>query len=388
MKFLPAIFAILLDPDERQPMTARLAVDLHLRRATGFELAATFDMPLDEAGTTVLFGASGCGKTTVLRCLAGLETPDAGRIVCGDAVWFDSASRRNLPPQERQVGLTDAGGLLFPHLSVRDNLLFGPRLGRGAGPDLAARFERWVGAFELGGLLDRKPAGLSAGERQRVALARTLLSSPRVLLLDEPFANLDAPTRLRCRDAWREHRVAARLPTLLVTHDRDELLALADRLVILDGGRVVQSGRVEAVFERPADPATAGLLGIDNLLAGDVLDVTDGLARIRVGRGELLAPAPPGSPSRVWVCLRGEDVHLQLGAPPPTSARNQVSCTIAALEPAGPLVRVRLVGPFALTASITRAAAVALELAPGGPVQALIKAVALHLIPRGPEPPA
>lgn len=367
-------------------MTSRLAVDFRLRRSADFELAATFDVPLDEAGTTVLFGASGSGKTTVLRCLAGLETPDAGRIVCGESVWFDSAARRNLPPQDRRVGLTDAKGQLFPHLSVRDNLLFGPRLGRGAGPDLAVRFDRWVAAFDLAGLLERKPAGLSAGERQRVALARTLLSAPRLLLLDEPFTNLDAPTRRRCRDAWREHRTAANLPTLLVTHDRDELLALADRLVVLDGGRVVQSGRVEAVFERPADPATATLLGIDNLLAGDLLDVVDGLARIRVGTGVLLAPAPPHAPPRVWVCLRGEDVHLQLGDPPPTSARNHFSCTIAALEPAGPLVRVRLVGPFSFAASITRAAAVALELAPGRTVHALIKATALHLIPRGSGP--
>lgn len=356
-----------------------LSVDCRKAWPGGMSVSGRFAMPLDGFCVTALFGASGSGKSTLLRCVAGLEVPDEGEITAGEDVWFRAASRRSASPQERNIGFVAQTGALFPHLSVLQNIRFGL---------VAADFARADDLVERMGLTtlrDRRPATLSGGERQRAALARALVRRPRLLLLDEPFASLDAPARQELRGVWREWLSAAGTPAILVTHDRDEMLGLADRLVLLDEGETLQAGPLEEVFERPASPAAARILGVDWLLPGRALRLPedDGLLRVKIGEGELTAVAAAPFCERVWVCVRPEDVLLQATPPAVSSARNVLPCRIAELLPRGATVLVRLSGAVPLEALVTRAAASALRLQVGDAVYAQLKATSIHLIPRG-----
>lgn len=356
-----------------------LAVDCRKTWPGGKSVSGRFSMPLDRFCVTALFGASGSGKSTLLRCLAGLELPDQGEITAGDDLWFRAAPRCSASPQERNIGFVAQSGALFPHLTVLQNVRFGlASADFASGDDLVER-------MGLAALRDRRPATLSGGERQRAALARALVRRPRLLLLDEPFASLDAPARQELRAVWREWLSAAGTPTILVTHDRDEMLGLADRLVLLDAGETLQSGPLEEVFERPASPAAARILGVDRLLPGRAapLPGDDGLLRVKIGEGELTAVAAAPYCERVWVCVRPEDVLLQTVPPAASSARNVLPCRIAELLPRGATVLVRLAGAVPLEALVTRAAASALHLQVGDAVWAQLKATSIHLIPRG-----
>lgn len=213
-----------------------------------------------DGGVTVLFGASGAGKSTVLRCLAGLERPDAGRIRFGTEDWFDAATRFFLPARRRQVGYVPQDYALFPHLNVAANVGYG--LAATPLAERRVRVEEALGWLDLAGLERRLPRELSGGQQQRVALARAVVTRPRLLLLDEPLSALDGPTRGRLRGELGEELRRFRIPTLLVTHDRAEAMALGDRLVVLVEGRIAQSGRVREVMDSPANPAVAELLGV------------------------------------------------------------------------------------------------------------------------------
>ncbi len=210
----------------------RLAFDFVLTQGT-FTLRLHEDA---DVRVLALFGASGCGKTTALEAIAGLRTPASGDIRVGDRVLFSSAGKVNLPARLRRVGFVPQDGLLFPHMNVRRNVLYG--LPRGATLDLS----RVLALLEIEALVDRPVAALSGGERQRVAIARALMSNPAVLLLDEPLAGVDEPRRRRIVPALERVRDELRLPMVYVTHDREEVAALADRVVVLDGGAVVRAG--------------------------------------------------------------------------------------------------------------------------------------------------
>jgi molybdate transport system ATP-binding protein len=356
-------------------MSGELAVDIARQFPRGPRVGAAFNLPSDHFSVTVLFGPSGCGKTTVLRCLAGLERPDEGHIRFGPETWFDAGTF--LAPQARDVGFLFQDYALFPHLSVAGNVGYG--LPRAARP---ARVAELLSLLHLEGLAGRYPAQLSGGQQQRVALARAIARRPRLLLLDEPLSALDAPTREHLRGGLRRLLAALGTPTLMVTHDRLEVIALADRVLVMEQGRVLQAGAVQDVFSRPADVAVARIVGVETVLPGRVLRVEDGLAVVDVNGVSLLALPPPTATEEVHVCVRAEEVLLQRDAGA-SSARNRLRGRAVSLTPEGPMVRVLLDCGFALTALITRRACEEMALREGDTVTALVKAPALHLIARG-----
>ncbi|HZR21900.1 MAG TPA: ABC transporter ATP-binding protein [Verrucomicrobiae bacterium] len=362
-----------------------MSADLHATFRKSYPAGPRIEVEdLKTAGpgtTTVLFGASGSGKTTVLRCLAGLERPEQGIIRFGDELWLDAHSRTMLPPQRRGVGFVPQDYALFPHLSVEQNIGYALNgKPRGQRQDRVRQLVEWLGLL---GLEQRRPRELSGGERQRVALARALVRRPRLLLLDEPLSALDAPTRERLRGDLRQWLKALGIPTILVTHERTEALALGDQLIVMDAGRAVQQGSVPEVFSRPANLAVAGVVSMETVQPGLVLESAQGLVTVAAGQSKLISLHPPlAAGTEVYVCIRAEDVVLVKGDPVRSSSRNALSAVVTALSPEGPVVRVGLNCGFALTALLTKNACEQLGLKPGDAVLALVKAPQIHLIPR------
>ncbi|MBR0652762.1 molybdenum ABC transporter ATP-binding protein [Roseomonas terrae] len=341
----------------------------------GFALDVAFDAP--ETGVTALFGPSGCGKTSVLAAVAGLLRPQEGRIAIGGDVVLDTARRIALAPERRRCAVVFQDARLFPHLSVETNLRYGlrraPRSAEGPG------FDEVVALLGIAHLLGRRPAGLSGGERQRVALGRALLARPRLLLMDEPLAALDAARRAEVLPFLARLRDVARLPILYVTHALDEVDALADHLVLMDRGRVLADGPVAALAARTDLPLAA------RRDAGVLLDCTvgeapaDALTRLDFPGGALLTilrPGPPGT--RLRVRVRARDVAVAVSEPQGLSTRNVLRGTLTDIQPAGEgqEVFVRLaIGPSELLARITRDSVQRLQLHTGMVVWALVKAV-------------
>jgi molybdate transport system ATP-binding protein len=380
---------------------AALSVQLEQRFAGGFMVAPAIDVEMRPGTVLVLFGPSGAGKTTILRQIAGLERPDAGSIRFGGEVWCDTARQTWRSPQSRRVGVVFQEPTLFPHLTVRDNICYGirgsdpgqtltqnspgvmsERVRSRSDPGLSvARIEQMLGIGDLG---NRYPRVLSGGEAQRVALARALAPDPGLLLLDEPFASLDAPTRLRLRRELRALLQTLGTPAILVTHDRTEALAMGDTIAVVIGGRIRQAGPIGDVFSRPADADIAASLGVDAVLPARVAGSSGGV--IEVAIGELLLhvaerePIAPGT--FVYACLRAEDVTLEMGTPGQASARNHLTARVVSIASEGPIDRVTLDCGFALDALITRRSREEMHLAPGAHVTAAIKATSVHLIPR------
>ena len=362
-------------------MDRTLTFDLERRFPGGPSIRARAELPFAAAPVTVLFGPSGSGKTTVLRALAGLDLPDAGRIVFDGETWLDVARRVAVPPQRRRVGLVFQEPALFPHLGVAANVGYG--LGALRRADREARVRDAAALVGLAPeLLARRPAELSGGERQRVALARALAPGPRLLLLDEPLSALDAPAREALRRALRRSIEASGIPALVVTHDRLEALAVGDRIAVMVDGEIRQLGPVDRVFAAPVDAAVARVVGTENVLPVRVEARRDGLAVVRAGPVELVALDPGGLDREAFACIRAEEIVLE-DAPAPTSARNLLAGVVAARDAEGPLVRVGLDCGVRLVALVTRASAETLRLAPGRRVCALVKAQAVRLVPRG-----
>lgn len=371
---------------------AALTVCVSQRLSGGLVVAPSLDVELPPGSLLVLFGPSGAGKTTILRQLAGLEKPDEGAIRFGGAVWCDLAAGVWMPPQERRVGLVFQEPSLFPHLTVRDNIAYGVGSGTSRADEIAS-------VLGIKPLLARMPRALSGGEAQRVALARALAPDPRLLLLDEPFAALDAPARIRLRRDVRAllHRTGT--PAILVTHDRSEAMAMGDRVAVAVAGRVRQVGPVAEVFSRPADVDVAASLGVETVLPGRVRASADGLLEVTVDRavihvaersGSLDAGARSGRDamaigSDVYVCIRAEDVTIEARAPDAAAAastRNHLPARLVAVASEGPVDRVTLDCGFLLDALITRRSREEMRLAPGAQVTAAIKATSVHLVPR------
>jgi len=333
------------------------------------------------SGITVLFGASGSGKTTILRCLAGLERPQIGTISFGQEGWFDSAKKVFQPPRKRGVGFVPQDYALFPHLSVARNVSYGQQeLPAAERASRVTEISRWLG---VEGLEHRLPSELSGGQQQRVALARAVACGPKLLLLDEPFAALDLPTRSRVRSELRQLLRQLGIPTILVTHDRLEALALGDAVVVLHDGLNVQQGAVHEVFSRPVNLAVAEIAAVETIQPGRVLATRDGLATVTVGEVRLIALAGilPPETSEVYVCIRAEDVSLMRSGKFESSPRNRLAASVRAVAREGLLVRVDLDCGFPLTALLTESAREELALREGTEVLALIKASQVHLIP-------
>ncbi len=345
----------------------------------GFALDAAFSAPAP--GVTALFGPSGCGKSTVLSAISGLLRPGEGRVALGGDAMLDTARGVFVPPERRRCGVVFQDARLFPHLSVESNLRFGMRRApRGAeGPGVADV----VALLGVGHLLRRRPAGLSGGERQRVALGRALLSRPRLLLMDEPLAALDAARRAEVLPFLARLRDAAGLPVLYVTHALDEVDALADSLVLLEAGRVAAEGTVEALSARTDLPALSARRDAGALLRCAVLahDPARGLTRLGFPGGALVAPLRPEPVgTRLRLRVRARDVAVAAEAPRGLSVRNVLPAGLAgvAAVPGAPHeVFLRLaIGPSALLARVTRDAVAELGLRPGIAVWALVKSVA------------
>lgn len=357
-----------------------LTAEVRKRFPSGASLDATISLAAVPGPVTVLFGPSGAGKTTFLRCIAGLERPDEGTIRFDGEPWFHAASGIDVPPQRRRIGIVFQEDALFPHLTVEGNVVFGLRASDAEAKARAAELLRFAGIAELA---RRLPAGLSGGERRRVALARALAPRPRLLLLDEPLSALDAPAREELRRDLRGLLVAAGIPTIFVTHDRTEALALGDTIAVLVGGRLHQIGSVPDVFGRPADAVVARVVGVETVLPARVLGTEDGLLHLDVDGLRLMA-VDAGERTRddVFACIRAEEVLLGREEEALTSARNRFASRVVSLTNEGPLVRVQLDAGFPLAALVTRSAAAELALASGEVVVALVKAQAVHVVPR------
>jgi molybdate transport system ATP-binding protein len=343
-------------------------------------ITAHFRCPLDPPSVTILFGPSGSGKSTILRCLAGLEQPEEGTISFGDELWFDATARVTVPPQARRLGYMAQDYALFPHHSVEGNIAYG--LTGLSSQEKKIRVDEVLHLLHIESIAQQKPTQLSGGQQQRVALARAIARRPRLLLLDEPLSALDAPTRAQlCKDLRRLLTQLA-IPSIVVTHDWTEALTLGDQMAVIVEGRFVQTGTPQDVFSRPTDADVARVVGIETVVKGTITEMRDELATVQVGTVALTAIASPNLESDVFVCIRAEDVTLELAGAAETSARNHLKGTVRTITSLGALVQVTLDCGFPLTALITQSALRDMTLVAGSDVRAAFKAGAVHLIPR------
>jgi molybdate transport system ATP-binding protein len=329
---------------------------------------------------TVIFGPSGSGKTSLLDLVAGLRRAQSAFIQLDGEVLTDSAKGINVPARHRGIGYVPQDLALFPHLSVRQNLLFGHRPENNP----KFKFDQIVELLEIGQLVPRGVMQLSGGEKQRVALARALLRSPRLLLLDEPLASLDARLKAKILPYLRRIRDTLAVPMLYVTHDRDETLSLGDEMVVLVQGKVGQTGTVREVFNRPANLSVAGIVAVETILTGRIVETTAGIVTVAVGDIVLSAAEPsiPPGTSDVHVCIRAGDVALLADAGTQGSPRNRLPGIIKTVARDGAMMRVDLDCGFPLVALLTVQASEEMALQPGLRVMAAIKAPHVHLIPR------
>lgn len=345
---------------------ARLVVD-----RGGFRLDV--ELRIGPGEVVALLGPNGAGKTTALRALAGLQPLTAGRIAVAGAVLDDPERRVWRPPERRGIGVVFQDYLLFPHLSALDNVAFGLRR-RGVDRRAArARAHDWLARVGLAEHARRRPRQLSGGQAQRVALARALALEPTLLLLDEPLAALDARTRLDTRAELHRHLAAHPGATLLVTHDPLDALVLADRLVIVEEGRVVQEGDAAAVTARPRTDYVARLVGLNlhrGRAAGHTVRVAESLTLVTADRvdGDVFVAFPPAAVA----------LHPRR---PEGSPRNTWAATVRGVQPHGDNLRVQLDGPITVAADVTPAAAAQLRLLPGQEVWVAVKAAETRAYP-------
>lgn len=353
-----------------------MTLSVDIRRAVGdFALDVALEAP---AGVTAVLGKSGAGKSTLVAAIAGLSRPDDGRIALDGETLFDRAARIDLAAPKRRIGVVFQDSRLFPHLSVRSNLLFGRKRRGAASPD----FDLVVETLGVGHLLSRRPRSLSGGERQRVAIGRALLSGPRALLFDEPLAALDAERKAEIMPFLETIVAGAEIPVVYVTHALEEARRLAERLVVLDAGRVAASGPVEAAIAA-AGLASAGdrfLDGVTVEAAIDEIDERFELTGLRLGPHRVWAPGvlgAAGEAARIRFLAR--DVALSLDPPSRSSVRNVLPGVVRGVKRgAGPYASVTVdVGGAVLKAELTRRAVDELGLAPGKVVHAMVKSVAV-----------
>jgi molybdate transport system ATP-binding protein len=356
-----------------------LRVDAGKRRGE-FSLEARFSVP--SPGITALFGRSGCGKSTLISLIAGLLDPDFGRITLGDDILLDHARGLSVDARHRRIGVVFQDARLFPHLDVESNLLYGARRVPKGTPSLIGR-EEVYGLLGLESLLTRQPSDLSGGERQRVALGRALLSQPRLLLLDEPLSSLDLARREEVLPYLEKLRDHLAIPMVYVSHQFEEVLRLATRVVLLDAGRVMAEGDVATVSRDPKLRAIVGADSVGAVLAGEVLRHDgSGLAILRVGDAELTVETGAARPGqRIQIQVLARDVIVATESPRGLSVRNVVPARVVAVTPdSGRAVLVELdIGRTStLLARITEKASQDLALGPDKQVWALIKAVSLR----------
>jgi len=334
-------------------------------------------------GITMVFGASGAGKTTLLRCLAGLLRPDEGHIDIAGRTLFDSTAAVNLPVPQRQIGYVFQHLALFPHLTVEQNLVYGL-----ANVEPAVRRERVhaiTESFKIGHLLARKPNEISGGERQRTALARSLVTRPRLLLLDEPLAALDRVTQSHIIEDLRAWNIARAIPILYVTHSHREVFALGERVVALQSGRILAQGAPHDVLDTPTRDLVAQLAGFENFFdarvetvrpdAGTMTCLVDGAST------ELEVPLSSASPgATVRIAIRAGDILVATEEPRALSARNVLPGLIRSLRREGTTIIAHVEAGPVFEVHLTPGASDALRLASGQRVWLIIKTYSCHLV--------
>jgi len=356
-------------------MSGRLQVSAQKRFSQdgGFTLDVDFTVG---AGFTILFGPSGSGKTTLLDCIAGLQTPERGCISMPDALLFDTVKGVNVPSNRRAVGYLLQSLALFPHMSVEENVLYG--LQGLAAREREQRTREIMESFRIASLATRRPRELSGGERQRVALARTLVVQPRLFLLDEPLTALDAITKSQILADLRTWNRERQVPILYVTHQREEVFALGEHVIALEGGRVVAHGSPQDVLHRPELESVAQLAGFENILPASFVaeHLEQGTMTVRIGTSALNLEVPLtriNQSQSMRIGIRAGDIMLASTEPVGLSARNVISGSVMNLELRGVMAIAEVDCGVELEVHLTPAACAALKIESGTKVWVVIK---------------
>jgi molybdate transport system ATP-binding protein len=336
-----------------------------------------------QPGITILFGASGSGKTTVLRCFAGLDRPDSGRIAVGERTLFDASTGLNLPARQRRIGFVFQQLALFPHLSVSDNIGYG--LDHLAAGKQLERIHSIARSFRIDHLLDRKPPAVSGGERQRAALARALVMDPDLLLLDEPLSGLDHATQSKIMADLLAWNAAHAIPILYVTHAHREVFALGERVIVVHEGRAIAEGVPHEVIDAPAHEEMAAIAGFENFFDATVTtrsaEAGTMQCRLEPGGVTLEVPfsrAPEGAPVRI--AIRAGDILLASQEPRGLSARNVLRGRLLSLDRQGPMVTADVDAGARFAVHVTRGASESLGLSVGNEVWLVVKTHSCRLV--------
>lgn len=383
---LPSSLTSTAIPATSEQIPAPLGAEVRVSRSLpSFTLEVSFAVP---PGITILFGASGAGKTTLLDCIAGLKTPDAGHICIGERSVFDSERGISLPARERRIGYVFQDLALFPHLSVEANVAYG--ISAIHAEERRHRIARVFDSLGIRHLRRRRTVGLSGGERQRVALARALVTEPSILLLDEPLTALDLPVRMKIADDLRRSVQDLPIPVLYVTHNRDEVFMLGEKLLVLENGRLIAQGTPHEVLSAPRSETIAQLAGFENIFDARVAAVHEerGTMTCRVGserfesaQVELETPlvrAAQGSKLRVGISAG--DILLATSAPVGLSARNVLPGCLLALSQRDAIIIARVDCGVELSVHLTLGTRDALGLQPGKQVWVIVKTHSCHLL--------
>lgn len=366
-------------------MSGGLQVAVRKEREAGgsrFVLDATLEIP---AGFTVLFGPSGSGKSTLLDCIAGLLAPDAGRITIDTDCVFDAAAKVLVPPQKRRIGYVFQSLALFPHVSVAQNVEYGlAHVQRG---EREARMREALKRFRLEPLARQMPTAISGGEKQRVALARSLVTQPRALLLDEPLSGLDAQLRNAIVEDLRAWNAARPIPVVYVTHSREEAEALGEQVAVIEDGKIVRQGPPAEVLNAPRRQRLAQIAGFENLLDATVQAVheKDGTMRVQLAPSarEIEVPmAEAAIGEAVHVAIRAGDILLAVEPPQKLSARNVLAGKISSLQERSGLCVARVDCGAEFIVHVTRGAVRDLDLSADKPVWVVLKTHSCHLVRR------
>jgi molybdate transport system ATP-binding protein len=357
-----------------------LTARIYKRLSQTFTLKVEFSVP---DGITMLFGPSGAGKTTLLRCVAGLARPDSGRVAIGSDALYDSERILEVPVPQRNIGYVFQNLALFPHLTVAENVTYG--LGALDESSQRERVQSILALFRVAHLAQRKPGEISGGEQQRVALARSLVTDPCLLLLDEPLSALDYATVSRIMEDLRAWNATQRIPILYVTHTHREVFALGERVIVLDGGRILTQGRPLEVLEAPSHELVAQLAGFENIFDAAVIsrDEESGTMHARLKGSDLELEVPllrPGAAAEIRIAIRAGDIIVATQRPTHLSARNILPGTISSLHRAKAQVIVEVDAGAKFEVHLTPKACEVLALKRGDAAWLVIKTFSCHMI--------
>jgi molybdate transport system ATP-binding protein len=365
-------------------LKARLQKARSGRTRSSFVLDVSLEIP---PGITIVFGPSGAGKSTLLDCFAGLLKPDSGRIEIGGDVLLDVERRVDVPPAKRKIAYVFQNLALFPHMTVQQNVAYG--LADMPPPQRTSRVKSMLEAFRVEQLAARRADEISGGEQQRVALARSLATSPRVLLLDEPLTALDEGLKKSIMEDLRRWNSAQNIPILYVTHSRAEVDALGERVIVLDHGKIISAGTPHEVLDAPRRSSLAQASGFENLFSGVVTELreADGVMRVQLVRGACEIETPLGYAAvgtAVRLAVRAGDILLATERPYGLSARNIIAGKIISLEQRGTMFAAQVATDadhaVVFTVHLTLGAKRALELEVNRPAWLVIKTHSCHLL--------